>query len=308
MLALVFPGQGSQYGGMGADLLDISPAAIEILERADEALGMSLSGLCITGDDVDLMPTEVAQPALLAVSYAWLCAAGDQFGPVGVVAGHSLGEYTALVAAGALEFETAVRLVRRRGELMRDAARERPGAMLAVLKLDLDLLERLCDEVDGVVVPANYNAPGQVVVSGEPAAIEALAAKVVAAGGRARELAVSGAFHSPLMEPAAIAMREELDQVAFNDAAVPVIQNVTGRPTTAAAELRENLARQVTGRVRWVECVRAAVDLGVDRLIEVGPGQVLTGLSRRIAPEVRCYNLGDRASFEGLAQWLENGV
>ncbi|MBI2298746.1 MAG: ACP S-malonyltransferase [Armatimonadetes bacterium] len=304
MLALVFPGQGSQHVGMGTTAAAHSPAATAALREADEVLGFALTRLMVDGPEEELKATEVAQPALLAAGYANWLAVRELLPEPAFVAGHSLGEYTALVIAGALDYPTALRLVRRRGELMRDAAAARPGGMAAVMGLDAAVVAELCAAAPGVVAPANYNAPGQVVVSGEPAALAAAGEAAKAAGGKVIELAVSGAFHSPLMQPAAEALREELAVAAFNHAAVPVVQNVTAAAEIAPAALREGLARQVTGSVRWTESVLAMRDAGVTRMVEGGPGKVLTGLLRRIAPEVRGYALDGAAALEGLAEWL----
>lgn len=308
MIALLFPGQGSQTTGMGADLARISPAAAEVFERAEAILDLPLRQLCFEGPDEALRPTEIAQPALFVAGYAAWLAAKDQLGKVGAVAGHSLGEYTALAVAGALEFEPALRLVRRRGELMRDAAAARPGAMAAVLKLDDATVNRLCAEIDGLVVPANYNSPGQVVVSGEEPAIDALLERVKAARGRAVKLPVSGAFHSPLMQSAADALAAELDGVEFQEARVPVVQNVTAEPVIAAPDLRRNLAAQVTGSVRWTASVETLAMMGVTRAVELGPGNVLTGLVRRTDDAIAVHNVADGDGLQGLAGFLEEGV
>jgi len=305
VIAFLFPGQGSQTTGMGAALAAAWPAAANVFQQADEILGLPLSELCFEGPDRELTPTEIAQPALLTCSWAALQVAAEALGEPAMVAGHSLGEYTALLAAGALDFPTALRLVRRRGELMRDAAAARPGAMAAILKLDDEVVAKLCDEADGVVVPANFNSPGQVVVSGEGEAVEALVAAAKAAGGRAMKLPVSGAFHSPLMQPAAEAMAAELAQVELGDARVPVVQNVTAAPEQSAAALRQGLVDQVTGSVRWTASVQAMAAAGVTHAVELGPGKVLRGLVGRITPDIAVYNVAEPGDVDGLAAWLE---
>lgn len=305
MIAFLFPGQGSQTTGMGAALAAACPAAAEVFEQADDLLGFALSRLCFAGPDRELTPTEIAQPALLTCSWAALRSVAETLGEPALVAGHSLGEYTALLAAGALDFPTALRLVRRRGELMRDAAAARPGAMAAVLKLDDQAVAGLCDEADGVVVAANFNAPGQVVVSGEGGAVEAVMAAAKAAGGRAMKLPVSGAFHSPLMQPAAEAMAAELAAADLHDARVPVYQNVTAAPAREAEALRQGLVDQITGSVQWTASVQAMAAAGLTRAVELGPGKVLRGLVGRIAPDLAVYNVAEPADADGLASWLE---
>lgn len=303
MTALLFPGQGSQVTGMGRAAA-ARPAAAALFERAEAVLGWPLRRLCFEGPDAELKPTEIAQPALLVAGCATWLAAREELGEVALVAGHSLGEYTALVAAGALEFETALRLVRRRGELMRDAAAARPGAMAAILKLDDATVAGLCESA-GNVVPANFNAPGQVVVSGEQAAVEAVVSAAKAAGGRGVLLPVSGAFHSPLMRSAAEAMAAELEQAELTEARVPVVQNVTATAETDPARLRANLAAQITGSVRWTESVKAMAAAGVTRAVELGPGNVLTGLVRRIEPGLATCNVADEDGFAGLTSFLK---
>lgn len=309
MIAVCFPGQGSQVVGMGADINKISSAAREVFKEADAVLkdaGLPkpLSKLCFEGPDELLRQTEIAQPALLAVGYALYRAGQAILGPLGLCAGHSLGEYGAMIVAGGIEFKTALRLVRRRGELMRDAAAQRPGTMAAVLNLKDEQVAALCAEAPGVVVPANYNSPGQVVISGEPDAVAAVVAAAKAAGGRAMPLKVSGAFHSPLMESAAVAMRAELEAVEIRDSALAVIQNVNAEPTTSAQQFVEGLAAQITGSVRWTQSVETMVKLGVTEFIEFGPGTVLTGLVKRIAPGLSTYNVNSMDSADGLAAYL----
>lgn len=309
MIAIVFPGQGSQQAGMGADVARGSAAARAVFAEADAVLADAglpapLSTLCWAGPEEALRPTEIAQPALLTASYALYRAACEvrDLAPA-FVAGHSLGEYTALVAAGALDFATALRLVRRRGELMRDAALAHPGAMAAILALSDEQVAALCAQAEGVAVAANLNAPGQVVISGEAAAVEAVSAAAKAAGGRAIALKVSGPFHSPLMASAGQALAAELDAAEFRPAQPPVVQNVSARPASAPADLRAGLAAQVTGSVRWHESVQTMLTLGVSALVECGPGNVLTGLARRALPQVPTYNVNTAETLAGLADF-----
>lgn len=308
VIAWVFPGQGSQQPGMGAAAAAESKAARATFDEAEAVLGIPLGELCFGGDDDALRATEIAQPALLCCSIALLRAYRDRLAPPAFTAGHSLGEYTALVAAGALEFATALRLVRRRGELMRDCAAATPGAMAALLRLDEATVAKLCDEAPGVVVPANFNAPGQIVVSGQQAAVEAVCAAAEQARGRVLRLNVSGPFHSPLMQPAAEAMAAELAAAPIADARVPVVQNVSAEPTRDAATLRANLAAQITGAVRWTESVQRMRDEGVTHLLEIGPGGVLTGLTKRIDKALSGHALADPASAAALAQWQASEV
>jgi [acyl-carrier-protein] S-malonyltransferase len=289
---------------MGRDLYEESPAARAIFEQADTTLGFALSQLCFEGPEAQLTATEYAQPALLTVSTALLAALAEQTAAQGAaaiepayVAGHSLGEYSALVAAGALEFPTALKLVKRRGELMAQAD---SGGMAAIIGLDEPTLEAICQEAstDGAqVVIANYNAPGQLVLSGATQAIEQAIALAKGRGAkRAMPLKVSAAFHSPLMRAAAEGLASSITAATIGDARVPVISNVQAQPIRTADEIRHELAEQVTSPVRWIASVRAMADAGVDTFIEIGPGSVLTGLIKRIAPEARLVNLNNLAS------------
>lgn len=287
--ALTFPGQGSQAAGMAAGLLD-TPVARTLLDAAS-GRGLDLRA-ALGGDDGALRPTEVAQPALLFVSCVLAHALREAWGggvEVVGVAGHSVGEYAALVAAGALDPAEAMGLVVERGRAM---AAMREGGMAALLGAEASLAEEVCREVRdsgaGVVVVANLNAPGQVVLSGARDALDrALALARERGVRRAMQLNVSGAFHSPLMAPAAERFATLLDGAAFLDAQVPVVCNVDAQPQRDAASLRDRLRAQLTAPVRWAECVQALVGLGADTLVEVGPGAVLTGLARRIAPDLR---------------------
>ncbi|WP_043097282.1 ACP S-malonyltransferase [Kallotenue papyrolyticum] len=301
--AWVFPGQGSQSVGMGQDVYQASPAARAIFDEADATLGFALSRLCFAGPPETLTQTENAQPALLTTSIALLAAAreraGDALSEPALAAGHSLGEYSALVAAGALRFADALRLVRRRGELMA-AARE--GTMAAIMGLDLESLRAVCAEASsvGVVVVANENSPGQLVISGVTAAVERAMELARQRGAkRAVLLNVSAAFHSPLMEQAAAGLAEAVAAVTELQAPrFPVISNVTATPLTTPEAIRAELVAQVTAPVRWIASVERLVAAGVTHCIEIGPGTVLTGLIKRIAPQLALRNVHSLATVE----------
>lgn len=297
-IAWVFPGQGSQWVGMGRDLYAQIPEARAVFDETDAVLDLSIARLCFEGPERDLTATEYAQPALLTVSVALLRSIEAML-PKGVnirphfVAGHSLGEYSALVAAGSMDLPTAVRLVRRRGELM---AKAREGTMAAIIGLDEQFLHRLCQEVtarlDETVVIANYNAPGQLVISGTVFAVEQTCSLAREAGARRIiPLNVSGAFHSPLMSEATEGMREALAAAQIDDAMVPVVANVTATPLRRAADIREELVTQVMSPVRWSASVQRMVDEGVSTFVEIGAGNVLTGLIKRIAPRANLVNV-----------------
>lgn len=283
-LAAVFPGQGSQYVGMGKDLADAFAIAREAFELADEVLGFSLSRICWEGPEEELTRTQNAQPAILVHSYAAWSILQDDISPrVKYTAGHSLGEFSAYAAAGSLGFEEAVRLVRRRGELMAEAG---AGTMSAVVGLDPGVVEGICEDVrseGGIVVTANYNSPQQLVISGEADAVESAGARAREAGAKmVRPLAVSGAFHSPLMADAESGLQAELDNLTFTDPKFPVVSNVTAQPVADADTARRTLVRQLTSPVRWTQDVQRIAEEGVVNFVEIGPGKVLTGLLRRI--------------------------
>ncbi|HSM36617.1 MAG TPA: ACP S-malonyltransferase [Longimicrobiales bacterium] len=306
MVALLFPGQGSQFVGMGADLADAYPAARHAFEEADDALGTALSRVMWEGPEEELTATLNAQPAILAHSVAAYRVLEPAIGEVSFAAGHSLGEFSAHVAAGTIGFADALRLVRRRGEAMYDAGLERPGTMAAVIGLDDEAVAAVCAEVGatwGVVVAANYNAPGQVVISGEVGAVDAAREALTDAGARrALPLNVSGAFHSPLMEPAAAVLEAALEEVAFADPAFPVISNVTAQPVAESAAAKRLLVEQLTSPVRWVAGIQTLRSAGVGRFLEIGPGNVLTGLLRRIDRDAEGSALGTAAAArEALA-------
>lgn len=278
-VAFVFPGQGSQKVGMGRDAFDSSDAARAVFEEADAALGESLSQLCFEGPEDALTLTANTQPAVLTASIAVLRALDA---PFDVVAGHSLGEYSAHVAAGTLELGDAVRLVRKRGQYMQEAVPYGEGSMAAVLKADRTLVERICAEVPGLVEAVNYNTPQQIVIAGETAAVSAAGARLKEAGARASTLPVSAPFHSTLMEPAELRLRAEMERIAFSDPSVPVYVNVDAAPVRDADAAKDALIRQVSRPVLWEESVRRMIDDGVTLFVEVGPGRVLSGLLVRI--------------------------
>lgn len=286
MKAYVFPGQGAQFVGMGKDLYESSPVAKELFEKANEILGFRITDLMFNGEAEDLKQTKVTQPAVFLHSVIAAIVLGDEFKP-NMVAGHSLGEFSALVAAKALSFEDGLKLVSIRAQAMQKACEANPSTMAAVLGLDDATVEKVCSEIDGVVVAANYNCPGQLVISGSNEAIDAACDAMKAAGAkRALKLPVGGAFHSPLMEPA----RQELEAaiMATNFAApiCPIYQNVDAKPHTDAEEIKQNLVLQLTGAVRWTQSVQNMVADGATEFKELGPGAVLQGLVKKISPEV----------------------
>lgn len=306
MNVLLFPGQGAQKVGMAADLAAAFPAAREALEAIDQRLGVALSKLMAEGPESELQLTHNTQPAILAHSAAVLAVVGERVtGSAVAAAGHSLGEYSAYLAAGSLTAPTAAALVRRRGELMYQAGQARPGAMAAVIGLETAQVEAACkaaSDSTAVAVAANLNAPDQTVISGDPSAVERAGAGCKAAGAkRVLPLKVSGAFHSPLMEPAVAGLVDALAAAEWADPGVPVIANVNAQPVRDAAEARRLLAVQLTAPVRWVDGMRAAAALAPDAtFIEIGPGTVLSGLLRRIVPGARCITLGTGAEVEAF--------
>lgn len=314
-LALVFPGQGAQKVGMGKALAETSPAARAVFERADRALGFPLSRACFEGPEEALRLTATTQPAILATALAAWEALRERLGGAAVAgvrcaAGHSLGEYAALVAAGALDLEDAVRTVRRRGEYMQEAVPDGQGAMAAVLGLPGGVVEDLCREAaeGDVLAAANLNAPDQTVVAGAAAAVDRLAGLAKTRGaGRVVRLPVSAPFHCALMAPAQRRLAEDLKRLPMRDAAFPVVVNVTGRPATRAGELRDALAAQVTAPVRWVDTVRAFAPAGAGVQVELGPGRVLSGLARRIDPALELLNVEDPAGLERTLAALASG-
>ncbi len=302
--AFIFPGQGSQSVGMGKDLARRFQAAREVFAEADEALGFSISTLCFEGPEGDLQLTENTQPAVLTSSIACLRAIEGESGlRPEIYAGHSLGEYAALVAAGAMDFQDALLAVRARGRFMQEAVPPGEGAMVAIIGLEREDVESVCERAaDGeVLAPANFNAPGQVVVSGHAGAVGRAAAMAKEAGARgAIPLKVSAPFHCPLMEEAGRRLDEALAGIPFGMPGVPVISNVEARPIDSAGSIRELLVRQVSSPVLWEESVRAMARQGIGRFVEVGPGRVLTGMVKRIEPGAERFSVEDSQDLEAL--------
>lgn len=307
-VVLLFPGQGSQKPGMGKELASAFPAAADVFQQADDALGESLSSLCFEGPAETLTLTHNAQPALLAHGAAvWAVTRASLGGAVRAAAGHSLGEFTAYHAAGALALPDAVRLVRQRGSLMYESGLARPGTMAAILGDTSRTIDEICVEASqapegGLVVPANYNSPGQVVISGEVAGVERAMEMAKSAGAkRAIRLPVSGAFHSPLMQSAWQAFAQVLSHASFSDPMVPVYANVNAEPVTTATDGRRLLLEQLTAPVRWVQVIEALVrDFPGALFVEMGPGSVLAGLVKKIAPTAECLSCGAPADVEAL--------
>lgn len=282
MNAYMFPGQGSQFPGMAKDLYESNATARELFDRANEILGFNITEIMFNGTADELKQTRVTQPAIFLHSVI-LAKCSPDFKP-DMVAGHSLGEFSALTAAGALDFEDGLRLVSIRAHAMQKACEANPGTMAAILALSTDKVEAICAEVDGVVVPANYNCEGQIVISGSVEAVTEASEKMKAAGARrALILPVGGAFHSPLMQLAADELAAGIESVKFNEPVCPVYQNVTALPTTDPQEIKKNLLAQLTAPVKWTQTVMNMVADGASDFIEVGPGKVLQGLVSKIA-------------------------
>lgn len=307
-VVLLFPGQGSQKPGMGKDLAATFTAAADVFREADEALGESLSTLCFDGPADTLTLTHNAQPALLAHGAAvWAVTRERLASKVRAAAGHSLGEFTAYCAAGALSVADSIKLVRQRGALMYESGLARPGAMAAILGEADRTIDEICQEASsspegGLVVPANYNSPGQIVVSGEVAGVERAMELAKKAGAkRAIRLPVSGAFHSPLMQSAWQAFAQALSRAPFVDPGVPIYANVSAEPVTNATDARRLLLEQLTAPVRWIQVVeRLAADNPGALFVEIGPGTVLAGLVKKIAPQVECVSCGSPDDVESL--------
>jgi [acyl-carrier-protein] S-malonyltransferase len=282
MKAYVFPGQGAQYRGMGKDLYDASPMARDLFEQANQMLGFRITDIMFSGTEEDLKQTRVTQPAIFLHSVITARMLRNQFQP-GMVAGHSLGEFSALVAAGALSFENGLTLVSKRALAMQKACEIKPSTMAAILGLEDEVVEKICREIKAVVVPANYNSPGQIVISGSIEGIDAAIERLTASGAkRAIKLTVGGAFHSPLMEPARLELENAIDQALFNSPVCPVYQNVTAKPVTDSLIIRDNLKKQLTAPVKWTQTVKNMLADGAVAFYEVGPGNVLQGLIRKV--------------------------
>lgn len=307
-IAFVFPGQGSQFVGMGQDLYDVYPEVRAVFEEADQVLGFHLSRLCFQGPENLLNDTINAQPAIIAVSFACLRVLEERKGKISLspamVAGHSLGEYTALLAAGCLGFAEALKLGRERGRVMREAGQRIPGGMAAVIGLPDEILEEVCQEASRgreTVQVANFNSPGQTVISGERKALERAMNLAKREGGRrVIPLPVSIAGHSLLMEPAAERFAKLIAQQDFREAQIPLVANVSAQPIRAAADMKAELVKQLTSPVQWVRSIQHMIRAGIETFVEIGPKKVLSGLIKRINGQVKTISLGDVPSFESL--------
>ncbi len=286
MNAYIFPGQGAQFVGMGLDLYEKYPIAQELFEQANEILGFSITDSMFEGEADDLKQTKVTQPAIFLHSVIMSKVMGDSFKP-DMVAGHSLGEFSALAANGVLNFEDGLRLVSKRALAMQKACEHQSSTMAAVLGLEDAIVEKICEEISGIVVPANYNCPGQLVISGAVDAVNLACEKLKEAGARrALLLPVGGAFHSPLMEPAREELAAAIENTVFSEPSCPIYQNVTTTAVTVSKEIKENLIAQLTAPVKWTQSIQNMVADGAKSFVEVGPGKVLQGLVRKIEPSV----------------------
>jgi [acyl-carrier-protein] S-malonyltransferase len=301
-VAYVFPGQGAQTVGMGKDLYDNFDSIKVLFKQADDAVGFPLSRICFEGPEEELRKTSHAQPALVAVSIACLKVAQEVAGknlPLPTfMAGHSLGEYTALAAANAIDFSTVVYLAKERGRLMYEAGLKRPGSMMAMIGIEETVLAEICQQTGTVI--ANYNSPGQLVISGAIENVTKAAELAKAKGIRAIPLQVSGAFHSPLMQPAVDGMAQIVAKVTFKNPSIPIIANVTAQPLTSDDQLKDELLKQLCSGVQWQRSIEYMLKQGVSKFIEIGPGKVLTGLIKRISRDAETVNIGDLAAVKGL--------
>ena len=307
--AFVFPGQGSQKVGMLQDLYKAFPIVKQRFDEADEALGYSITKLCFKGPDTELVKTANTQPAILTASVACYEVLKEQGFTPDIVGGHSLGEYSALVAAGVLDFKDAVYVVHKRGEYMQEAVPIGEGAMAAILALPREIVVEICEKIDssvGSVQAVNFNCPGQIVIAGAKEAVEVAAEEMKAAGAkRAVMLPVSAPFHSRLMEPVALRLKEELEKIQVNDAQIPVVANVTGKILTKADDIKESLVIQAANPVLWEDCVAEMANFGATAFVEVGPGKVLTGFTKKINKEMELANVEDLASLDKTLEFLK---
>ncbi|HSV88528.1 MAG TPA: ACP S-malonyltransferase [Bacteroidales bacterium] len=288
--AFVFPGQGSQFVGMGKDLYEKSAHARAMFDKANEILGFRITDLMFSGSEDDLKQTRVTQPAVFLHSVILAATIGERFSP-DMVAGHSLGEFSALVAVGALNFEDGLVLVSKRAQAMQKACEAEPSTMAAVIGLDDEVVEGVCSSIYEVVVPANYNCPGQLVISGSIKGVEIALEKLREAGAkRVLPLKVGGAFHSPLMNPARVELAQAINETAFNTPLCPIYQNVTAKPTTDPLLIKQNLVEQLTAPVRWSQIMQNMIADGASQLVEVGPGEVLQGLIKKIDKNFQTSN------------------
>ncbi|TKC12439.1 ACP S-malonyltransferase [Pedobacter polaris] len=286
MKAYIFPGQGAQFVGMGKDLYE-NPLAKELFEKANDIIGFRISDIMFSGTDEELKQTNVTQPAIFLHSVILAKVLGDDFKPE-MVAGHSLGEFSALVAANALSFEDGLKLVITRANAMQKACELQPSTMAAILGLADEVVEEVCAGIDAIVVPANYNCPGQLVISGSIEGIDEACEKLTAAGAkRALKLNVGGAFHSPLMEPARRELQAAIESTAISSPVCPIYQNINAKPTTDPSTIKENLIAQLTGAVRWTQTATNMIADGANEFVEVGPGNVLQGLVKKVSREVQ---------------------
>ena len=302
--AFIFPGQGSQYIGMGKELHENFAVARQVFEEADDALHFSISALCFQGPPDQLKLTENTQPAILATSVAALRVLQTEHGITPkLTAGHSLGEYSALVASGAFDLSEAIQIVRLRGKFMQEAVPVGEGAMAAILGMERDEIEKLCEEISegDVISPANFNCPGQIVVAGHTKAVHRAVDKAEERGKRAILLPVSAPFHSPLMKPAGSRLERELEKITVGDLTIPVVTNVEAEINTSKARVKDLLVAQMFHPVRWEESMRRMVQEGIERVIEIGPGKVLSGLMRRIEGGVETKNLEDVQTLKKLS-------